>query len=478
MDTDKDEATIRAAQLRIDKKRAREQKIHTAEETVAALLDQVPLRYVRKQDRYLYPLLSGGYEFIKKTALAESNPFWCKEFAQALKSEMADRGLMYTTLTYSFHEQDSDVCNLMSKDGWIRPTSGKHHPAFDWLMQSLGGGKAANIEHIERVITYKYLHPECFTLPALVIHGEGGVGKNLLVQRVLYELFDGQSRALTAKHVVGNFNSMLEGMTCVLIDESVAAKTDAAAIKALIGNPTFTLNRKGVPEYSVDNTAMYLIGSNKRGGGGVFLDRSDADRRYSPLRCDEGLTLNYWIAAARGINQDEAKAWLESEGITLYSSEIEISKWLGSLITKYGDAAKPAALHGADYLTMMDRQKPLADNLFESIFTDPAFTHIEKRVAWEGYLVLCRGDNAHFTLGRNTFYIEMEEWLGAHMPEMVIDVITASQTPMPDASGKIRRKHTVVINTKTPGIDRIKLTDNRKLYLSGEGLSATWLGDI
>jgi hypothetical protein len=43
------------------------------------------------------------------------------------------------------------------------------------------------------VIAYKYMHPEEFRLPCLLIHGEGGIGKNLLVDKILHLIFDGQT---------------------------------------------------------------------------------------------------------------------------------------------------------------------------------------------------------------------------------------------------------------------------------------------
>ena len=81
-------------------------------------------------------------------------------------------------MTYTFRQDlPPDMLNLLDQSGWLKPDVGDCHWLFDVLIQSLGGNKIENIEHIKHVLAYKYLYPEAYTLPCLVIHGEGGLAK-------------------------------------------------------------------------------------------------------------------------------------------------------------------------------------------------------------------------------------------------------------------------------------------------------------
>ncbi len=465
---DKDEEVILRARERIRRKQTKQENTVKISASVVSFLDKVDLKYSRKHDRFLWPKSDGTYEFIRRSALIQSIPDWCEGFSACLKHEMALRGSIYTDVTYTFKEPPRDCFNLLNRSRWLQPTYDPPHPAFAILMQSLGGGKAINSEHIERVLCYKYMHPECYTLPTLVIHGEGGVGKNILVDVVLHTLFDGQTISALSKHVVGDFNSLVKGKAVVLINESVAAKTDANAVKATLGQPTVTINEKGIPQYVADNTALYIIAANKNGGGGVYLDRSDADRRYSPLHCPDGKNLPYWVSINTGVTIQEARQWIRLEGMPVYSSKTEISNWLGYLIKTYSKQNEPVELHGPDFKRMMDRQKPMTEQIFESIFYDMNFTHIDRVVALEAYQICARSENTDSRVGRMTFIQDLEEWIQTHTPYVKLQSFIDEKTQ--------RIRHTYV-DTRLEDCQFVRHYPTRSKYLIGEEGSIKWAMD-
>jgi hypothetical protein len=103
------------------------------------------------------------------------------------------------------------------------------------------------------------------------------------------------------------------------------------------------VNEKNEKHYEVDNTPLYFIFSNDWNGG-TLLDRGESDERLSIMCCEPGKTLRHWLAQHEGINDDEARAWLKTEGRRIFDDETEIAKWLNYLLTNYGGRELPDAL--------------------------------------------------------------------------------------------------------------------------------------
>ncbi len=340
--------------------------------------------------------------------------------------KLQERGWTYNDVTYTFRQGlPPDLLNLLDRSGWLEPDVGSYHWIFDVLVQSLGGNKAENMEHIKHVLAYKYLHPEAYTLPCLMIHGEGGVGKNLLVNHVLGVVFDGQTTSTASANVVGNFNSTVKGKTVVLLDESMAEKVNGDALKIVLGNATITINEKNVAQYDADNTPFYLISSNDSEGG-LYLDRSHADRRYSVMLVEQNETLDYWIARHEGWITDDmhddqrdvacrqAKQWMHDHGFAILTDRQQIACWLGHLLLTYGELPHPMPLHGADFKRLMGIQKPVKERIVEAVFNDPSFTHIEKKVLYKAYRLLSDESGHRGKVRDHVFYAFVETWLKAN----------------------------------------------------------------
>ena len=321
-------------------------------EAADAFLDQNPMWEVLKLGCYYKRRMDGTAIPVKADYLKRHHTVWNAKFEKAITFRLEERGWTYNDATYSFRaDLPSDMLNLLDRSRWIEPRAGKYHPIFDMLCWSIGGGKDENVEHLRHCIAHKYLHPEDYTIPNLVIHGEGGGGKNLMVNVVLKRVFDGATFSAESDNVVGQFNNLIAGKALVMIDESMASKTSASKMKLIAGNPFVTVNPKNVPQFEADNTAWYWVGSNEKESGGIWLDRSNADRRYSVFHIEDGHTLTYWIALSKdwitpNYNSDQyeeasakAKRWLDNEGLKHLQDRTQIAAWLHALIEKYGSMA-------------------------------------------------------------------------------------------------------------------------------------------
>jgi hypothetical protein len=344
--------------------------------------------------------------------------------------EMCER--KYFSATYSFDPNLSpDIFNLMDKSEWITPAAGEYHWLFDVLMQSLGAGIPENIDHIEHLICAKYTQPECFIIPCLIIHGEGGVGKNVLVEAVLQNMFGRRAVIQTgADKIAGKFNSSVEGKTVVMINESDTDHTDSNKLKQMVGSQDIMVERKGVDPFKAANTAWYIVSSNKSDGG-IWLDRSNADRRYSVCRVEKGQTLAYWIARHNGalaetITMLDEKSelfkkttqWMWKVGNEILRDKDQVAMWLHSLIQKHGHKPVPDALHSTDYERLMKIQKPMDEQLIEAVFSDEDFTHILSTDLLDCYSILCRQANVRAVKGKTKLFEAVEGWIKLHDPNI------------------------------------------------------------
>lgn len=455
---------------------AKQQEEQSYLEAADQWLDERPMHYSAAQGRYLLKVGS-QWKFITPDAMKPFCPVWDTKFANAIREKQSERRWLHVDVTYTFRDDlHPDVLNLMDRSGWVQPGRGEHHWLFDVLIRSLASGKKENADHLEHVIVHKYLHPECYLLPCLLIHGEGGVGKNLLVDKVLHTLFDGQTISAIGENVIGQFNSLARGRTVVMINESVSDRTDTAKLKDMLHKERLVINEKGIPQFEIDNTPLYIIASNEHEGG-VFLDRSDADRRYSVLRCERGKTLNYWIAEHNGWSQEQARAWMQTDGHRICGDRAEIAKWLGHLVGKYQDRGQPVALHGTDYAALMDVQKKMEERVVQAVFDDPEFTHIEKQVLYEGYTALCRAANTR-PLSDSKFYKRVDDWLANNRPHILFHEVWLDEYVVKDGGQRKRKKkrRSVWWDATVPDIESVAKEDNRAEYVNSDGYHPVWCG--
>jgi hypothetical protein len=353
----------------------------------------------------------GEWHWMAEKALATNNAdlFTIDGFTKAFKVAMQVAGRCFYDCTHSFSDTPGKL-NLLVRDNWLRPIEGEHHWLFDRLMQSIGGGKAENVEHLERVIAYKIEHPECVTLPAILMNGEGNLGKNLLFEVVLARVWDGAVLSATAKNVIGDFNSLYAGKMAILLDEKSPKRVDHDELKHRLQREMFEVNTKGVPQYQTYNLAWYGISSNRKAGG-VWLDRTKADRRFSVFHIDAGFDLIHWIRQEKpSWDVDTAQNWMDADGIRIAKDWTEVAKWVRHLSVKYAGQMRPRALHGQDYRRLLGIQMPVEEDIIPAVFNDPEFTHINRQTLYEGYQLRCRAEGRE-PMSSRLFYEQVRTFL-------------------------------------------------------------------
>jgi hypothetical protein len=74
----------------------------------------------------------------------------------------------------SHWENQPGSLNLLRLEQFCQPIEANgYHEIFDLLFTSLGGDKAGNVEHLEKLILTKWQHPKNYLLPC-VVFAEGG----------------------------------------------------------------------------------------------------------------------------------------------------------------------------------------------------------------------------------------------------------------------------------------------------------------
>jgi Family of unknown function (DUF5906) len=405
---------------------------------VRLFLQQNPMVYVSGSGKYWVKTSINGWKPQSASATYLMDPMFvgdsrtASKYRQALQMVLQDNGLIYRECTYSFRgDLPSDTFNLLDQSDWVEPEDGPPHIAFHILLMSLCNEDEAAVDHVKRVIAWKRTCPQdSYALPCIVLFGEGGTGKNTLMDRVLYTMFARQTVSADAKRVLGKFNKIIQGKTAVMINEARAEDVDPNALKGLLQQERVPVEPKGVDPFDADNTPLYFIASNRRDGG-VYLDRSDADRRISLIGVPKGrsprLTLPYRIGQALGLSEADAVKWMTHVGLPALSDRHEVAKWLGHLLVTCDLSEQPRAHHEGSYVEVFDRQKPLFERFCEAVFLDKAdadgtsvpFTYINETTAYRGYVTLCKVLNTGYgMMADQRFRSDIKDWMEANAPHI------------------------------------------------------------
>ena len=217
--------TTQAEQLKVAKKTAaqadkqaaaalREQQRQDLERRIKEIIERQDYRFIRGQGSYV-ERSPAGWGFLNKQALQNSHAeLQSSEGFMLFNKILEADGRIYRDITATFDQAPEQHLNLIDRRDWVQPTVEDVHPFFDLLIWTLAGEKSDAQDHIEHVIARKYLHPQDFTIPALVFYPEGGIGKNVFVDNVLSTVFGhSQVVAVDTDKVSGSFNGMVAGKT-------------------------------------------------------------------------------------------------------------------------------------------------------------------------------------------------------------------------------------------------------------------------
>jgi hypothetical protein len=375
--------------------------------------------YVTDQSKYLIYNLTKGWLYVDQVALKKKYQLTGTDENRWFDEALDLDGRIRDSVVITFKETDKSILNLLSYDQWLKPKQGPVHKIFGVLLDSLGGGRPAVREHIERCFAYKYCYPENYKLPCITISGEGGVGRNEFIELVLGTVFGTRQVAvLGTKSAFGEYNGSMIGKTVVFIDEAIPAKVNADDLKRKAGNPTIDINVKYGVQGNFDNTPWYWLGGNGTNGS-MFLAGDTTDRRYSVITVNRNLM--HWVGKLPEINMEvdgrkalpdnhPCVAWW-NENVKALSDSEEVSHWLYEMLQKYGDQPRcPSAWHDEDYTNVLESQKGAFQETMEHVFDDPKFEHIEKDTLYQIYEIYARKNNSQPKQAQN-FHADCKDWL-------------------------------------------------------------------
>lgn len=244
-----------------------------------------------------------------------------------------------------------------------------YDPAFDDLMYSLAGGKAENIEYLEKWVAFKRLYPEkCKVTPGINITGvPGGNGKGMFTQMLTSIFTDKGVSLVKAKNFTGGFNQIMEGKVVAVLDDEDKSKFPHSELKQTAGNQSWIIEPKGVDAYSVDATANVIVLDNtglvKLVGGGT----SGEDRRWGIIITN--LTLLEVLQQKYDITEDQARQLANQYANQIFNDRIQCGRWIAHMIRKHHvmDIDVLAPLHGADYHARLNEQKDAWTEIFEQL---------------------------------------------------------------------------------------------------------------
>ena len=127
-------------------------------------------------------------------------------------------------------------------------------------------------------VAYTMQHPEVPVGAALVLRGEKGSGKGIL-GHFLRRLWGAHGMHISSPdHLVGKFNNHLADLCFLFADEAFYSgdKSHEGILKALITEPTITIERKGIDSISQPNFLKIFMATNKD----FAVPASKDERRY------------------------------------------------------------------------------------------------------------------------------------------------------------------------------------------------------
>jgi len=168
------------------------------------------------------------------------------------------------------------------------------------LIENVAGQKKENIDYLHKILFYKYLHINDFTIPAIVFYWVGGSWKWSYIS-LLWTIFweDNIMWNLWQKDLTWNFDSYKGQRLVVEFAEVVTNNTNSDMkilnkLKNLIWAEKITVNEKGVQVYQIENIAWFFVSSNSNTP--VLLDSKDKwNRRFTILRSISKLEDWKWV---------------------------------------------------------------------------------------------------------------------------------------------------------------------------------------
>lgn len=143
-------------------------------------------------------------------------------------------------------------------------------------------GNDKHFEYLMKWFAHIVQHPEQKPGVAIVVKGEKGTGKSMIVDKIFSKILGNMYIPVSkAHHVIGKFNSQLDGKLLLLMEEAVWAgdKASEGAIKTLITEDKIAIEGKGVDTEIKKSYLRVMYISNEKRAVPATLD----ERRFFAL---------------------------------------------------------------------------------------------------------------------------------------------------------------------------------------------------
>ncbi len=351
----------------------------------------------------------GEWLDFKLQAFINMHPFLKQSGGKdGLMDALRKRNAIKHTVRISARPQPDYVLNKFRMDHWVQPSHGEYHEVIDIFIRSLGDDKQENINHLLQMVAWKYLNPGDYSIPCLVVFGEGGAGKTSFVTSLLGTIFGANQVIAVQQDAMKNFNGIVAGKIAVSLEESVWDKADKNHLKSIISQQTIMVNEKYGRQYNADNLTLYVIGGNGALGA-VKLGRDKSDRRFSILKVTRSIIDH--VMEVKSLDKERAVEWWEHHKWNLEDRE-QVSRWLGSILSLVEEQENPpVALHGQDYQELLKTQSGPFEEIIESVFDHPEFEFINGKEAYDLYKLICEENGYGKAWVKQTFEAHLADEL-------------------------------------------------------------------
>jgi hypothetical protein len=322
-------------------------------------------------------------EQVMDTVMLESD--WKVNNAQELKQIAKENGRIYKHIVRDFsnlsrphtYNQMTDI-----RKYWLTPQPPQNdedivHIAFRLLVLSIAGGDKDYADQIERIIAYRYCHPQDVMIPNLDSCAIGGTGRDTLFNLLRYIFTDECCVTVSEETFSGTHNGELFGKMWVKVSEKDSRGIPIDKVKELTGDTKYRHRSMGEDARDAIRLFIFMFFRNgftttaKLAGTGS----SGEDRRFEPVIARHNLAkhtalFHGWIKSLDDVLADDdpnllkamklIKDWQQS----VFRDEYKISRWLYHIIDKHQAVTMTELLplHGSYYQEMVTRQKYGVEN--------------------------------------------------------------------------------------------------------------------
>jgi len=299
---------------------------------IKALLEEDSSR-----DNYIYLKDLARYYWIEKQKFFNSSDVCSnlmisqaklKEYRQSWKIKDYD-GICY----YKWWKK---YCyNLLKEEDILKPSD---NPILDWyieeLIVSIWGWKKDNIEYLYKVILYKYLNLNDYSISAIVFYGSWWTWKSSFItllstifwnKNVMWNLWQ---RDITGSFDTYKWQKLIVEFAEITTNNKHSDIMILNKLKNIIWAEKITINEKWIQPYQIENIAWFFISSNSN----------------KPLQLDDKDKWNRRFTIMNSINK--LKNWKEVNN-SIRDKE-KVSNFLAWLMYKYSEVVEYKNLEALD----------------------------------------------------------------------------------------------------------------------------------